>query len=198
APSPSDQAPQKYRESLRTPNPPPAVYELAFIGAGSTTAYYIDTLGPDHDHSTTLLFGDPTLNPWAGQRGFSIEFINHVRRQIDLPSRKVAAPAPSTGRTTAIFVGRPDFAEDAAKTIAKAIPETNCIKPAIKQGADESERGITRTGGIYHIETVDGKVYKAKSVIFAAGAGGHKAPIYKASSGPAKSYEVDAAPNLRG
>ena len=69
----------------------------------------IDTLGPHHDHSTTLLFGETKENPWAKQRGITIDFINHARRQIDLPSRNTNE-YPKGARSTGMFVKREAFA----------------------------------------------------------------------------------------
>ena len=116
---------ERLQTALSAPKPPPAVYELAFIGAGSTTAYYIDTLGPWHDHSTTLLFGETDKNPWAGQRGFSIDFINHARRQIDFPSNNTTdyPLASHERRSTKIFTKRQAF----ANTSCCAWPSENCI-----------------------------------------------------------------------
>ena len=178
--------------------PKAGVYELAFIGAGSATAYYIDTLGPLYDHSTTLLFGDAGKNPWKEQRGFSIDFINHVRRQIDMPSHKVGE-YPTGARTTELFVKRQDFAEDAAAVIAKAIPEANCIKVPI------TENGISRDPKtqLFHIHVerrteynvaYHEKTYKVKNVVFAAGAGGHKVPALKGDDPTAPSYDLDVEP----
>ena len=174
------------------PPPKPEVYELAFIGAGSTTAYYIDTLGPMHDFSTTLLFGDTKNNPWAGQRGDSIDFINHTRRQIEMPSRNVT-DYPGEARTTEMFMKRAVFANTAAETIARAIPEENCIKAAI------DKNGISKPKGMDHYEIkTDKGTYKVKRVVFAAGAGGHKEPGFKDKLEVGKAYEVDVDPSLRG
>src|SRR3954470_11593931 len=62
----------------------PDIYELAIIGAGTTTAYYLDTMGHAYDHSTTVVIGKE--NPWINQRGHGISYINHTQRQIAMPS----------------------------------------------------------------------------------------------------------------
>jgi hypothetical protein len=183
---------ERLQKALAAPKTPPAIYDLAFIGAGTTTAYYIDTLGPWHDHSTTLLFGDTKKNPWAGQRGFSIDFINHARRQIDFPSKNIT-DYPLEGdekRSTGMFMKRRRFARHAAAIIAAAIPESQCIKDEIERG------GISKPDANYQIKTKGGAVYRVKKIVFAAGAGGHKAPAYKEGTG--KAYEMDVPSTLRG
>jgi len=171
------------------------VWDLAFIGAGSSTAYYIDTLGKAYDHSKTLLFGNTGDNPWAGKRGFSIDFINHSRRQIDFPSQTTTAhPRWKGARSTKIFVKRAKFAEDAARIIAQAIPKEQCISEKI------TAEGIQKSaaGGTYDIVT-ETRTWKVKKVVFAAGAGGHREPKYKDSKiAAAQAYEMDAPPGLRG
>ena len=67
----------------------PHVYTLAIIGSGSTAAYYIDTLGPAHDHSRTIVIGEQ--NPWIHKRGQGISYVNHTWRQIGLPSSNITA-----------------------------------------------------------------------------------------------------------
>src|SRR5262249_19862133 len=74
------------------------------------------------------------------------------------------------------------------------IPEANCIGATIAEGGISREKDST----VYLIAVEGGRVYKAKKVIFAAGAGGHKAPAYKGSGQTDKPYEVDAPSGLRG
>lgn len=60
-------------------------YSLVVVGAGSTAAYYLDTLGPAHAKAGTLVIGKE--NPWINERGHGISYVNHTSRQVALPSR---------------------------------------------------------------------------------------------------------------
>jgi hypothetical protein len=136
-------------------------YGLVIIGAGSAAAYYIDTLGVAFDHRFTLLIGG--ADPWAGQRGEGIDFINHVNQQINYPSEGVRGYSD-------IFVERKAFANRTRTIIEGAIPLQNRHSGAVMQ--------ISQTkSGDYKIEWHDGKKNNetyATKVVIATGAGPHQ------------------------
>jgi len=140
-------------------------YGLVIIGAGSAAAYYIDTLGVAFNHQFTLLIGGD--DPWAGQRGQGIDFINHVNQQISYPSEGVSGYSNK-------FVGRQAFADRTSKIIKAAIPPENFFSGAVRQ-ISKMEKG--EYNGYYKIEWHDGKknneTYAAK-VVIATGAGPHQ------------------------
>jgi hypothetical protein len=138
------------------------VYTLAIIGAGSTAAYYIDTLGPAHDHSGTVVIGGE--NPWKEQRGHGIAYINHTSRQIALPSQNVAKYGGNES-----FVPRGQFARGADAAIKRA------------GGRWIKSNGVSKVrlleSGVYQIDYAEGKQQVlASKVIFAAGAGPARTP----------------------
>ncbi|WP_434391521.1 NAD(P)/FAD-dependent oxidoreductase [Melittangium boletus] len=136
-------------------------YALALIGSGSTAAYYLDTLGPAHDFSTTVVIGPRFSNPWIKERGQGISFINHTQRQIAMPSANVSAYGGNES-----FVNRTEFGL-AADTL---IRDSGC------RWLTCAARRIEKHDDLYVITCGDGSKVKARKVIFAAGAGGLRTP----------------------
>ena len=136
-------------------------YDLALIGSGSTVAYYIDTLGPAHDHSTTIVIGPRFSNPWIKERGQGISFINHTQRQIAMPSSNVTAYGGNES-----FVNRTAFGQAADKVIR----DSGC------RWLERTTRRIEKREGLYVITCSDSTTVQARKVIFAAGAGGLRTP----------------------
>ncbi|HEV2989411.1 MAG TPA: hypothetical protein VG759_13290, partial [Candidatus Angelobacter sp.] len=139
------------------------IYELAIIGAGSTAAYYLDTLGPAYDHSKTVVIGRE--NPWLRERGHGISYINHTLRQIAMPSQNVAEYGGNES-----FVDRREFAETSTAVIESRAGrwiQTDRVTKIKKLSSgvfqiDYNERGPRNI--------------KARKVIFAGGAGAQRKP----------------------
>lgn len=136
-------------------------YALALIGSGTTAAYYIDTLGPAHDHSTTVVIGPRFSNPWIRERGQGISFINHTQRQISMPSSNITAYGGNES-----FVNRTEFGLAADKVIRNS----GC------RWVESTTRRIEKRHGLYVITCANGTTVWARKVIFAAGAGGLRTP----------------------
>lgn len=136
-------------------------YNLALIGSGSTAAYYIDTLGPAYDHSTTVVIGPRFSNPWLKERGQALSFVNHTQRQIAMPSSNVTAYGGNES-----FVNRVAFGQAADKVIR----DSGC------DWLECSTRRIEKRDGLYLITCSNGETVQARKVIFAAGAGGLRTP----------------------
>ncbi len=136
-------------------------YKLAIVGAGSTAAYYIDTLGPGYDHTNTIVIGGD--NPWRQDRGHTIPYINHTARQTAMPSGNVTAYGGNES-----FVKRKRFAARANRVIAASGAEwirTNAVTK-ISMLPD----------GDYHIEYGEAAPLRAEKVVFSAGSGAARAP----------------------
>jgi len=139
----------------------PAVYELAIIGAGTTTAYYLDTLGPAYDHSATIVIGEE--NPWIRQRGQGISYINHTWRQIAMPSMNITKYGGNES-----FANRTEFGRAAEAMIAQHV--SRWVKSTVHR--------IKKVNEVYHVSYGrDGlQSIKAKRVVFAAGSGTLRTP----------------------
>jgi hypothetical protein len=59
-------------------------YKTAFLGAGASIAYYIESLGRGFDHRTSIIMGTP--QPWGGERGAGVlatpEYMVTPKRQL--------------------------------------------------------------------------------------------------------------------
>lgn len=139
------------------------IYDLAIIGAGSTAAYYLDTLGPAYDHSKTVVIGRE--NPWLRERGHGIPYINHTRRQIAMPSENVAEYGGNES-----FVDRSEFAQAGTAVIEN------------RAGRWIQTDRVTKIkklpSGVFQIDYTDRgpRNIKARKVIFAGGAGAQRKP----------------------
>jgi hypothetical protein len=156
-----------------------SIYKLAIIGAGSSAAYYIDTLGPAYDHSFTLLLGN--ADPWGGERGLeAIDFINHTEGQIGYPSQGVP---DFTDR----FLGRRAFSDKTRRIITEAIPVENRFDEKIVS-IDQQKNGL------YIITSRDRhrtNTRKAKKVVIASGAGPHKRTDAAIEGGAERVMDMD-------
>jgi hypothetical protein len=141
-----------------------ATFDLAFLGAGAATAYYLTTMGGGGLPGDTIVIGE--LQPWAGDRGPGV--INH-------PMHMITALRNEVGLAEEALAPRGAFSEMVELVIKKYVPEnrrTNKVKNVTK---------VPGTGGgamFYRIE-VDGpepKLYYARRVVAGLGIGPHKAP----------------------
>lgn len=140
----------------------PDAYTLAIIGSGATAAYYLDTLGPAHDHSRTLVIGEQ--NPWIHKRGQGISYINHTWRQIAMPSANVTAYGGNES-----FANRTEFGRLAEAVISRRAGRW--VKASVTR--------IEKLGkGVYKLSYDDRgpKSVKAEKVVFTAGAGASRKP----------------------
>lgn len=136
-------------------------YPLVIVGAGSTAAYYLDTLGPAHDKRGTLVIGGE--NPWIRQRGHAIPFINHTQRQIALPSQNVTAYGGNES-----FVNRRTFGyrtTNRVRQLAGCVVNDSVVRISRARGALKLECNDRRNGPFY-----------AERVVFVAGSGKERAP----------------------
>jgi hypothetical protein len=144
----------------------PADYQLLIVGAGSTAAYYLNTLGAGYDHSGTLVLGGD--NPWRQARGHGIPYINHTRRQIAMPSENVTDYGGNES-----FVPRRDFALDASRVISQV------KKAAGRWIYTQQVENISLAGGVYSVRYKLGstpRIVTARKVVFAAGGGAQNKP----------------------
>jgi hypothetical protein len=147
------------------------IFKLAIVGAGSTAAYYIDTLGPAYDHADTIIIGG--ANPWHEERGHAIPYINHTARQIAMPSANVTAYGGNES-----FVNRRAFARDADRVIAAA--HGTWLREASVERISLRGKGEL-AGKVYHIHLNGGRVVRASKVIFAGGSGAMRTPAATAT-----------------
>ncbi|MBJ7309775.1 hypothetical protein ACFOLJ_10735 [Rugamonas sp. CCM 8940] len=141
----------------RNPN---RVYELAIVGAGSTAAYYIDTLGPAYDHSHTVVIGGN--NPWMSARGHGIAYINHTRRQIAMPSENVTEHGGNES-----FVNRRAFALASDRVVGSTTG---------RWIHSDKVTNISLLAGVYTITYGNGQTVRASKVTFAGGGGPLRKP----------------------
>ena len=138
-------------------------YELVIVGAGSTAAYYLDTLGPAHNKFRTLVIGKD--NPWKAERGYGISYVNHTERQIALPSQNVTKYGGNES-----FVDRQKFGtsmEQRVKTLAGRVVEDLVSK---------IERSMEKGRSLLKLTTKASGVFFAERVVFVAGSGRLRTP----------------------
>ncbi|SFM75377.1 hypothetical protein SAMN02982985_05179 [Rugamonas rubra] len=149
--------PRSVAAPSRNPN---RVYKLAIVGAGSTAAYYINTLGPAYDHSHTVVIGGN--NPWMSARGHGISYINHTERQIAMPSENVTEHGGNES-----FVKRRAFAAASDQVIRSTTGRW------IHSG---NVTNIRMLANVYTITYGNGQTVRATEVIFAGGGGALRKP----------------------
>jgi hypothetical protein len=157
-----------------------AWYKLAFIGRGSSIAYYIGALGKGYDHEHSVVVGEPdawapSLSTWSRGDGY----INHEAHLIAHWDDGVPAFSEKV-------VERSEFAEG-----NKAIVER------IAKRIDGTIAKITKPHSWYRIELSDGKVLYALKVVVGTGAGPHIKPEQRkveivGSIPPGKILDLDA------
>ncbi|MFL5348500.1 MAG: hypothetical protein ACJ8AT_27195 [Hyalangium sp.] len=146
----------------QAPSRAPGVYALAIIGSGTTAAYYLDTLGPAHDHSGTIVIGQQ--NPWIHKRGQGISYINHTWRQVAMPSTNTREYGGNES-----FANRAEFGRMAEAVVSRRAGRW------VKSSATRIEK---LREGVYRISYNDRgpKSFKAEKVVFTAGAGSIRKP----------------------
>lgn len=148
--------PQRARKSVNH-------YPLVIVGAGSTAAYYLDTLGPAHNKGGTLVIGGE--NPWIRQRGHAIPFINHTHRQIALPSQNVTTYGGNES-----FVNRRSFGNQM----------TNRVRQLAGRVVGDSVTRISRarfhSRDVLRLECKKTGPFLAERVVFVAGSGKEREP----------------------
>src|SRR5437868_6270267 len=136
--------------------PPNRIYRHAFVGIGTSIAYYLNAMGDDFNHRKTLIFGK--VDAWSPQvRGDG--FINHEAHQVSQWGKTV----PQYSET---YMERTIFAEQNRKIFAKAK----------KQGARHISReikSISVRGDVIEVEDAVGMTYLAARVVVGSGAGPH-------------------------
>jgi hypothetical protein len=134
-------------------------YKLAFIGRGSSIAYYIGALGKGYDHEHSVVIGEPdawapSLSTWSRGDGY----INHEAHVIAHWDDGV----PAFSETV---VERAEFAEG-----------NKAIVHRIGKRVDGTIAKISKPDSWYRIELQDGKVLYALKVVVGTGAGPHIKP----------------------
>ncbi len=154
-------------------------FDLVIVGAGPTAAYYLDTLGPAHDRSGTLVIGKD--NPWIKERGHSIPYINHTQRQTALPSRNETRYGGNES-----FVQRRVFGQQVKQR----------IKALAGRVVDDRVERIKRVyrGGKSVLEITcqneNGPFYAGR-VVFVAGSGKNRSPKVAAAKYSSRSIDMD-------
>lgn len=138
-------------------------YDLVLVGAGSTAAYYLDTLGPAHNKYGTLVIGQD--NPWSNERGFAIPYINHTQRQIVLPSSNVTRYGGNES-----FVDRKNFGQEMEQRVK------NLAGRVVPDRVTRIERSPEKGEFPLKLTTQGSGVFYAKRVVFVAGSGGVRKP----------------------
>jgi len=136
------------------------IFKLAFVGKGSSVAYYINSLGKSYDHSETLIIGKPdpwVVGPERPSRGEG--YIGHTKQEINPYGEKV----PSYDE---VLTDRPDFAAE-VRTQLEAVPEHNRVDAVVKSVTKDDMTGL------YVITAGNGEIYYAQKVVVGLGAGPH-------------------------
>lgn len=135
------------------------VFKLAFLGAGSSVAYYINSLGRTYDHSETIVIGD--IDPWKdkdSEKSRGQGYIGHTQQEI-------APQGESVPKYDETLVDRKDFAVQNENQIER-IPNQNLFKYNIR------EVKKSRDSDLYTIRT-DKRIFYARKVVVGVGAGPH-------------------------
>jgi hypothetical protein len=155
-------------------------YKLAFIGRGSSVAYYIGALGKGYDHEHSVVIGEPdawvpSSSTWSRGDGY----INHESHLIAHWDDGVPAFSEKVVERTEFAQGNKAIIERIAKRIDGAIAK------------------ISKPDSWYRIELLDGKVLYALKVVVGTGAGPHIKPEQRkvgivGSIPPEKILDLDA------
>ena len=136
-------------------------YKTAFIGAGASIAYYIESLGKNFDHGESIIIGLP--QPWGGERGPGV--IDHPEHMIT-PKRQFCGATEITDQ----WPSRRLFSQ--------------LLEDVFEKSGIKSEMGriikIEKIDGFYCIKYTQGEkkqVIYAKEVIFGMGAGKHASRV---------------------
>lgn len=176
-----------YKVKLGVPRPrgrwrkkrDPNDFDLVIVGAGPTAAYYLDTLGPAHDRSGTLVIGKD--NPWIKERGHSIPYVNHTRRQIALPSKNETRYGGNES-----FVQRRVFGQQVKQRI-KAL--AGCVVDDLVERIERVDREGKSVLKIT-CQNENGPFYAAR-VVFVAGSGKNRSPEVAATEYSSRSIDMD-------
>ncbi|GAB4537285.1 MAG: hypothetical protein Tsb0020_51900 [Haliangiales bacterium] len=142
-------------------------YDLVIVGAGSTAAYYLDTLGPAHDKHGTLVIGRD--NPWIDERGSGIPYINHTSRQIQLPS----ANETRYGGNESFYDRRAFGQRMTNRLIALAGRVVDDHVTAIERDLYQGTPALRLT-----CQSQQNGPFYARRVVFVAGSGKPREPVY--------------------
>lgn len=136
--------------------PPSRIHRHAFVGIGTSIAYYLNAMGDDFDHRRTLIFGK--VDAWSPQvRGDG--FINHEAHQVSQWSTTVP-------RYSETYMERTIFAEQNRQIFVNAK----------RQGARHISReikSISVRGDVVEVEDSVGMTYLVARAVVGSGAGPH-------------------------
>lgn len=138
---------------------PGLTFELAILGAGAATAYYLASKG-NVDKYNTIVIGEK--QPWAFQRGPGV--INH-------PMHMITALREEVGLGKEELAPREDFSKVVEEVINKYVihREDSKIKKVAKVDGKEDTK-------FYAIEIQNGVKFYAQKVVVGLGIGPHKKP----------------------
>jgi hypothetical protein len=137
---------------------PEATYELAFLGAGAATAYYMTSAPSLPDRSRTLVVG-PT-QPWAGERGPGL--INH-------PLHMITPRRDAVGLGDEGLAPRDTFSDEVGEVLRRHAAHRRDAKVKLVKKITHGERQfyeITLSAG-------EPKVIYARKVVAGLGIGPH-------------------------
>jgi hypothetical protein len=139
------------------------VFRTAFVGAGAAIAYWIATLGANHEPGDAIIIGPP--QPWAGTRGEGV--VAHPEHMITPMLQYVDEQLPA--------------ADDAAgydRWLERGVFSDLIERVLDVSGFQRVRVPVTRLrrdGGLYEI-SVDRDSYYARDVVVGAGTGPHRPP----------------------
>jgi len=141
------------------------IYHTAFLGRGTSTAYYISTLGASHDFSESIIIGAD--DPWKWERGPGV--LGHPMHMIT-PMRHFIGVTSDT-QVSDIWAARAELAKLTRKVIEKAVPAERRI--------DSTVTNVDKEDGLYKVDYKEGtglKTIYAHEVISGIGSGKHTVP----------------------
>lgn len=148
----------------KSPNPE-MTFEVAILGAGAATAYYLTSKGDQINPAKTIVIG--TVQPWAGLRGPGV--INH-------PEHMISALRDEVGLKDEQLMDRQAFSDSIEIVINKRV--RNRLQEKVKAVDKIAANGAP----FYKIELDNGTTYYAKNVVAGLGIGPHMNRVTKEGS----------------
>lgn len=147
-------------------------YKTAFLGAGASIAYYIESLGKRFDHSESIIVGMP--DPWRDKRGPGV--VAHSEHMIT-PRRQFLEATEIDD----VWMDRGKFSQSVEDTFRVSGIER-------EQRVQGQVKNVKKVDALYHISYLDTNdqqehIIYAKEVIVGMGAGEH-------ALGPLKEEQV--------
>lgn len=163
----------------KSPNPD-LTFDLALLGAGAATAYYLTSAGNSIDKMNTIVIG-PT-QPWGRDRGPGV--INH-------PLHMITAIREEVGLGNEELSPREDFSKIVEQVIDKYVIHRRPYKVenVTKVDGESGEK-------FYEIKVDNGVKFYARKVVAGLGIGPHSVPINSETKQPQTALQGRRAINM--